>query len=117
MRGLLITFISNWLCFLGVGYFFPSWVFVDGWKPALIGGIILGLINMILKPILTIITLPLHIITFGIFSIVINAFLLYLTSHFITGISIPSFWPYALYAAIAFGILNWILMLVLKGKR
>ncbi len=116
MRRILVTIVSNWLCFLIVGEFFPAWMVVRNWKVALLAGLVLGLVNTILKPILTIITLPLHIITFGLFAFVINAVVLFLTSSLIDGITIPSFWPYALLTAIAFSVLNWILLIVLRGK-
>ncbi|MDD4029183.1 MAG: phage holin family protein [Caldisericia bacterium] len=116
MRRILITVISNWLCFLIVGELFPAWLSVENWKVAFLAGLLLGLVNVILKPLLTILTLPLHILTFGLFAFVINAFVLFLTSSFMDGITIPSFWPYAFLTSIAFSILNWILMIVLRGK-
>ena len=117
MRKLIITFVSNWICFLVIAKLFPFWISVNGWESALIGGIILGLSNIIVRPILVIITLPLQIITLGLFSFVINVFLLFLTSHFISGIEIYSFWPNAFFVAVAFGILNWFLIFLLRGKK
>ncbi|HPJ13002.1 MAG TPA: phage holin family protein [Caldisericia bacterium] len=116
MRRLLITIISNWLCFLIIGELFPTWLIVANWKVAFLAGLLLGLVNVIIKPILTIITLPLHILTLGLFAFVINAIVLFLTSSFIDGITIPSFWPYAFLTSLAFAILNWVLMIVLRGK-
>ena len=117
MRNILIAFTSNWICFLVVAKLFPSWITVSNWESALIGGIILGLSNIIIRPILVIITLPLQIITLGLFSFVINVFLLFLTTYFVPGIEIYPFWPNAFFVAVAFGILNWILLLVLRGKK
>lgn len=56
-----------------------------------IGGIVLSLLFLIVKPILGIITLPLNIITLGLFSFVINAIILYLLTVFVTNISITAF--------------------------
>ncbi|MCK5848048.1 MAG: phage holin family protein [Caldisericia bacterium] len=117
MRKLAIAFISNWICFLVVGKLFPSWISVGNWESALMGGIILGLSNIIIRPILVIITLPLQIITLGLFSFFINVFLLFITSRFIPGIEIFSFWPNAFFVAIAFGVLNWVLIVLLRGKK
>jgi uncharacterized membrane protein YvlD (DUF360 family) len=55
-------------------------------------------------------------LTLGLFAFVINAIVLFLTSSFIDGITIPSFWPYAFLTSLAFAILNWVLMIVLRGK-
>lgn len=57
----------------------------------LIGGIVLSLLFMIVKPVLGIITLPLNIITLGLFSFVVNAIILYLLTIFVPNISISAF--------------------------
>lgn len=62
-----------------------------GFTTYIIGGIALSILFLIVKPILNIITLPLHIATLGWFSFIINAIILYLLTIFVTGISITSF--------------------------
>jgi putative membrane protein len=57
----------------------------------LIGGVSLALLFMVIKPILSILSFPLNFITFGLFSLVINAFILYLLTIFVAGISVSAF--------------------------
>lgn len=58
---------------------------------ALIAGLVLGLINLIVKPVLTLLTLPINVITLGIFGIVLNALLFWAASYFVTGFVIANF--------------------------
>jgi putative membrane protein len=51
---------------------------VAGWGPAFLGAIVLGLVNAIVRPIMVVLTLPLTVLTFGLFLLVINAFMLWL---------------------------------------
>lgn len=62
--------------------------------------VVLGLINLFLKPIINLLTLPLNILTLGLFSFVVNALLIMLASTFIEGLVVNGFW-----AAFFFGIL------------
>lgn len=62
-----------------------------GYMTYIIGGIVLSILFLIVKPILSIITLPLNIMTLGLFSFVINAIILYLLTIFVSNISISAF--------------------------
>lgn len=68
---------------------------VEGFYPALIAAIVLGLLNGIVRPILLILTFPITIITLGLFVFVINAALFWFAATFIDGFAVASFW-YAL---------------------
>lgn len=59
---------------------------VDGWESALIGAVVLALANALLKPILFVLTLPFTIITLGLFLLVLNAFMLWLTARIVPGL-------------------------------
>lgn len=67
---------------------------------AIVLAIVLALINMFLKPIINLLTLPLNIITLGLFSLVVNALLIMLAGMFVPGFTVDGFWP-----AFFFGIL------------
>lgn len=64
---------------------------VAGFYPATLTAIILGLLNLFIRPILVILTLPITLLTFGLFSIVINAALFYFAASFIQGFTVASF--------------------------
>lgn len=65
---------------------------VEGFYPALIAAIVLGLLNGIVRPILLILTFPITIITLGLFVFVINALLFWFAATFIDGFTVSTFW-------------------------
>ena len=65
---------------------------VDSYLTAIIVAIVLGLLNFLVKPILVILTLPVTIITFGLFLLIINAVIILLADYFITGFSVDGIW-------------------------
>ena len=70
-------------------YILPS-VHIDSYSIALIVAIVLGLLNMLLKPILVLLTLPINILSLGLFTFVINALLVLLASSLVNGFSVDS---------------------------
>jgi putative membrane protein len=80
------------LALLVVAAYVPG-IEVDGLYPALIAAIVLGLLNVIVKPILVILTFPITVITIGLFLLVINAALFWFAASFIDGFSVAGFWP------------------------
>lgn len=77
---ILIRIIFNSLFFLLLSYLFPEYIKVPGFVDALIVSLLFGLVNTFIKPLILLITLPINILTLGLFSIFINAALLYLIS-------------------------------------
>ena len=67
-------------------------VTIDEFTTALTVAIVLGLLNFFVKPILVVLTLPVTVITLGLFLLVINAFIIMVCDHFIRGFSVSSFW-------------------------
>src|SRR4029450_6759581 len=84
---LVISWIANSLAILAVAYFLGV-VSVSSTRDAFIAGAVLSLINAIVRPILVILTLPLTIVTLGLFYFVITGFCLFLTSYFIPGFAV-----------------------------
>lgn len=74
---------------------------------ALIAAVVLGALNLFIRPILIVLTLPINIITLGLFSLVINAFLVLMVAYVVPGFSIPDFWT-ALLFALVLAIINWV---------
>ena len=90
MARLLIHWILSGICLLLVAHFVPGF-HVKGFGTALIAALLIGLINGTLGVLLKIITLPLTILTFGIFWFVINALMLELASAFVPGFEVRGF--------------------------
>ena len=74
-----------------IAYFFPSIAHVDGLKSAIIVAIVLGLLNLFVKPILVLFTLPVTIFTLGLFLLVINAAIIALCTKLVDGFSVNGF--------------------------
>ncbi|HET7360387.1 MAG TPA: phage holin family protein [Salinimicrobium sp.] len=74
-----------------LSYFLPG-VEVDGYLTAIIVALVLALLNFIVKPILVLFTLPVTILTLGLFLFVINAIIILLVDAFIGGFAIDGFW-------------------------
>lgn len=74
---------------------------------ALIAAVVLGALNLFIRPILVILTLPITLLTLGLFSLVINALLVMLTSYFVQGFDIYGFWS-ALFFALVLSVVNWV---------
>jgi len=72
---------------------------VDTFYSALIAALIIGLLNALIRPVLILLTLPVSIITLGLFTFVINALLIWFTSSIVKGFTVDGFWP-ALMAAL-----------------
>lgn len=73
---------------------------------ALVLAVVLGLINTLIKPLVFILTLPINIVTLGLFSLVINALLIMLAAYVVPGFSVLGFWP-AFWFAILLSLINW----------
>jgi putative membrane protein len=85
---------------------------VEGWGSALIGALVLGIVNAVVRPLMVVLTLPFTILTFGLFLLVINALMLWLVAGLVPGIRIESFWA-ALMGSVLLALLNLAVELVL----
>lgn len=91
MKNLATRLLINVLALLLVAYLVPK-IEVDGFLVALIVALILGFLNIFIKPILILLTLPITIITLGLFTFVINALLFWFVASFVDGFRVPDFW-------------------------
>jgi putative membrane protein len=104
---LLVYWGVNVLALIVCDWLFDG-VTIDGWGPLLIGAAVLGLANWIVKPILAILTLPLIIVTLGLFYFAINVAMLALAEWIAPDFSIDGFWTY-----VGATIVIWLVNLVL----
>jgi putative membrane protein len=96
-----INLLALWIC----DAIFSS-VHIHGWEAYLIGSAVLGIANTIIKPIVTFLTLPLVILTLGLFLLVINIAMLALAEWIAPNFSIDGFWTYV-GVVIIIWIVNW----------
>ncbi len=81
---------------------------ITGFLPALAGAFILGLLNTFIRPLILLLTLPFNVLTLGLFTFVINGFMLKLVASIIKGFEIHGFWP-AVWGALLISIVSWLL--------
>jgi len=81
MIGFIIRILGNSLALYVAYYFVPGFVINGGWKEYLLAGAFLGLLNLMVKPILKMISMPIIILTLGLFTLVINGLLLWTVDY------------------------------------
>ena len=101
---LIIRWIVNALALLALAYLLPG-IVVSGFYAALIAALVLGIINAILRPILIVLTLPITLITLGLFTFVINGFLFWFAGTIVKGFEVQGFWT-ALLGALIMACVN-----------
>ena len=106
--------IINAVAFLIVSSVYSGIQVNDFWA-AVIAAFILGLINALLRPVLLILTLPVNVLTFGFFTLIINGLLLLLTASLYSGLQLRGFWA-AVWAAFLMSIVNAILSSLLTKE-
>jgi putative membrane protein len=92
-----------------------SGVHIPDFKDALIFALVLAVLNLIVKPLLVLLTLPITFITLGIFLFVINALIILLADKFVSGIKIDGFW-WALIFSLILSVLTSLLTSLLEKK-
>ena len=105
--GFLIRLVVNAAALWVAAQLVPGFV-ITGAIPLILGALVLGLINAIVRPVLVVLTLPLTLVTLGLFIFVLNAFCLWLTSRLVSGFEIQSFLS-AFLGALVISIVSWIL--------
>jgi putative membrane protein len=81
---------------------------VERWQTMLAGALALGLLNAFFRPILLVLTLPVNVLTLGLFTLVINGLIFYLAAWLIKGFYVAGFWS-AFVAALVFSIVSFLL--------
>jgi len=114
MRGFLGRFILNLGLLAVVAWMFEG-IQVSGVLSLLFAGILLGLLNAVLRPLLILITLPLTILSVGVFIFVINALMLMITSSMIRGFDVSGFWT-ALAASLVYSALSMLTTMLLSDS-
>lgn len=104
---LLLIWILNALALLAVAYLMPS-IEVAGFMSALIAAAVIGLVNVLIRPVLILLTLPVTVLTLGLFILVINGLLFYFVGHVLEGFHVQSLLS-GILGAILYSIISWLL--------
>ncbi len=104
---MLTSLVVNAIAFYVVAYLVPG-VTIVGWEALLVVAVVWGVLSILLKPILILLTLPINILTLGLFTFVINALLITLMSRLVAGFRVEGFGT-ALLAAVVLALVNLVL--------
>jgi len=103
----LLAWLVNTAALIAVAYLMPS-ITVSSFTAALIAALVLGLVNAIVRPVLVLLTLPVTILTLGLFIFVLNGLLFWMVASWLEGFHVAGFWSGVL-GAILFSIVSWLL--------
>ncbi len=105
---LIINLLVNGFAVFITAYLLLAGIHVDSFLTAIIVAVVLGIVNTILKPILIILTLPVNILSLGLFTFIINGLMILLTSYFVRGFLVKNIW-WAILFSLVLTIVNWFL--------
>jgi putative membrane protein len=112
---LILLWILNAVALLTVAYLMPS-IRIASFGSALVAALLLGLINAIVRPLLLILTLPVTLLTLGLFIFVINGLMFWLAGSLIAGFAVAGFWP-AVIGSIFYSVISWALSSLLVHAK
>lgn len=114
MNGILIRWLISAFSIMITAYLVDG-IHVSGFLSAFFAAAILGILNAFFRPILFILTLPINILSLGLFTFVINALLLLMVSGVISGFAVDGFWA-ALFGSLLISLVSWLLTSLINEK-
>ncbi len=111
----LIKILVSSLAVLITAHFMHT-VSLEGYTSAIIVAFVLSVLNAFLKPALIFLTIPVTVMSLGLFLLVINAFIIQITAYFVAGFEVKGFWA-ALFFSIVLSVITWFLELPGKAHR
>lgn len=105
MVRILIGWAINALALMALPYLMSS-VQIKSFGTALVVALVIGLLNTFVRPVLFILTLPINLLTLGLFTFILNGFMFWIASRWVDGFHVAGFW-WAVLAAIIYSIISW----------
>ncbi|KKQ28250.1 MAG: Conserved hypothetical membrane protein [Candidatus Magasanikbacteria bacterium GW2011_GWC2_37_14] len=109
---LILRWLINAGTLLLLANYLPG-IQVSGWYSALIAALVLGLVNALIRPLFILLTLPVNILTLGLFTLVINALLFWFVGTVVQGFLVVGFWS-AFWGALIMSVVSWLVSSLLK---
>jgi putative membrane protein len=113
---LILTIVGNALALLATAYFVPGIRFSGSIVQLLVAGLVFGLLNLIVRPIAMVLSLPFMVLTLGLFYFVLNGLLLWGFSKFMPGYDVNGLWA-GILGSLVIMIVNWMVHLLLPSKK
>lgn len=92
MRKFIARCAVNAMVFYLAAFLFPA-ARLTSPAAALLAGFTLGIVNLLIRPFLFLLTLPINLLTLGLFTLIVNTWMVMLTDRFVGGLRLPGFWP------------------------
>lgn len=112
---ILIAWAINALCLLALPWLMSS-VQVSGFGAALVAALVIGLLNALIRPVLLVLTLPINLLTLGLFTFVLNGLMFWLAARVLEGFSVAGFGS-AILASILYSVITWAVSVLVLGRR
>ena len=112
--GFFVPVLVNILAIILAASLVPG-IRLDGVLPAVAAGVLLGLVNAVVRPVLLILTLPITLVTLGLFLLVLNGFCLWLVASVVRGFHVDGFWS-AVLGALVVSALSWIVTVLISDS-
>jgi putative membrane protein len=112
---LIVRWALNALALLATTYIVPG-IHVKDFLAALIAAAVIGIVNATIRPVILFLTIPIRLLTLGIFTLIVNALLFWAISTLPLGLSIDGFWA-AFWGAIVLSLISGLLTSIIKHRR
>ena len=114
---LILIWLLNACALLAVAYLMPASIQVASFPAAMVAALVLGLVNAVLRPLLVLLTLPVTLLTLGLFLFVLNGLMFWLAGSMIEGFVVSGFWP-GVFGSMLYSVVSWALTsLLVSGKN
>ena len=120
-QGFVYRFLVRWLvCSLGLwiaaGLLGSHLTYNRSFEVILVAGLVLAIVNAVLRPIIVILSLPAILFSLGLFMIIINGFMVFLASKLYTSLHVTNFWA-AVLAGMIIGLVNYLVTAILENRE
>lgn len=112
---IIVVWVLNAMALLAVTYLIPG-VYVANFWSALVAALFIGLANLFIRPLLILLTLPITLITLGLFILIINGVLFWVVGHVLQGFEVRTLFAGVL-GAIVYSIVSWLLTAIVIDKE
>jgi putative membrane protein len=113
---ILLSIVANALALIATAYVVPGISFTGSWVQLLVAGAIFGLLNLIVRPIALLLSMPLLVLTLGLFYFVLNGLLLWAFSAFMPGYHVAGLWA-GILGSLVIMVVNWVVTGLFGGAK
>jgi putative membrane protein len=105
MKKIILRILIAGGVIFGIAYLLPGLIEVTGFQAALLAALVLAVANALIRPIVLVLTLPINLLTLGLFTLAVNALMLYIVGYAVNGFMVAGFWQ-AVVAAMLISVVS-----------